>query len=109
LHWAVGRFAACAGRSVLRSGHCAYFESRARADRGAEWLVQQRRPCLLDVPGDLLQGVIRSLRPTELVAVERVCQSLIRVVRAPLRGLASQSQRQDGLGQGLVENQRRDG
>jgi hypothetical protein len=39
-------------------------------------------PCLLDLPGDLLQGVIRSLRPTELVAVERVCSSLRGVVRA---------------------------
>jgi hypothetical protein len=39
-------------------------------------------PCLLDLPGDLPQGVIGSLRPTELVAVERVCPSLRGVVRA---------------------------
>jgi hypothetical protein len=38
--------------------------------------------CLLDVPDDLLQGVIQSLRPTDFVNVERVCARLMRVVRA---------------------------
>jgi hypothetical protein len=38
--------------------------------------------CLLDLSDDLLQSVIQSLRPTELVAVERACTQLLRVARA---------------------------
>jgi hypothetical protein len=37
---------------------------------------------LLDVPNDLLQTVVQLLRPTKLVAVERVCTRLRHVVGA---------------------------
>jgi hypothetical protein len=37
---------------------------------------------LLDVPGHTLQSVIQSMRPTELVAIERACTRLRHVVRA---------------------------
>jgi hypothetical protein len=70
-------------------------QPRASGSRARRTAVHRRRrppnmaspetptcDCLLDLPGDLLQGVIQSLRPTELVAVERVCTKLMQVVRA---------------------------